>query len=217
MALLEAQGKHAQLIQVYRHSTQLVTVIASAASITVAFRAEALLWAWTGNADLARVAAPVLALYALGNGILAVAAFPYYLQFAKGDLRLHMLGNAVFVVLLIPLIVWASYTFGAIGAALVWLGMNLLSFIAWLPLIHRRFEKGLNLHWYTQDTTAIVAVCALASYCASVALPAAGSRADQFIKILLIGLMSLVAGALASSAMRRRVLRLWRSPQPQQG
>lgn len=217
MARLEAEGDHAQLIQVYRHSTQLVTVIASAASITVAFRAEALLWAWTGDVDLARVAAPILALYALGNGVLGVAAFPYYLQFAKGDLRLHMLGNAVFVVLLIPLIVWASLTFGATGAASVWLGMNLLSFVAWLPLVHSRFERGLNLRWYTQDTTAIVAISALAGYLASVVLPATGSRTDQLIKILLIGLMSLVAGALASSAMRRTVLRLWRSPQPLQG
>lgn len=217
LAHLVAEEKHEQLIQVYRHSTQLVAVIASAASITVAFRAESLLWAWTGDAELARVAAPILALYAMGNGVLAIAAFPYYLQFAKGDLRLHVLGNAGFVVLLIPLIVWASRTFGATGAASVWLGMNLLSFVAWLPLVHRRFEPGLNLRWYTQDTTVIVAAGALACYFATVALPATGSRTVQFIEILLIGLLSLVAGALASSAMRGKVLRLWRAPLPLQG
>ena len=151
MAKLEAEGAHAQLIQVYRHATQLVTVVAGAASITVAFSAEALLRAWTGNLEMARQAAPVLVLYAVGNGILAVSAFPYYLQFAKGDLRLHVIGNAAFVVLLIPLVIWSATKFGGVGAGYVWLGMNLFSFVAWLPFVHRKFEPGLNLRWYVND------------------------------------------------------------------
>jgi O-antigen/teichoic acid export membrane protein len=109
-------------------------VIASAASVTVAFCAESLLWAWTGDKVLAHQAVPILILYAIGNGILAVSAFPYYLQYAKGDLRLHLIGNAVFVVLLIPFIIWAASKYGGVGAGYVWLIMNLLSFIAWLPL-----------------------------------------------------------------------------------
>ena len=72
MAKLEAEGAHAQLIRVYRQGTQLVALVAGATSITVAFGAEALLWAWTGDAVLARQAAPVLVLYAVGNGVLAV-------------------------------------------------------------------------------------------------------------------------------------------------
>jgi O-antigen/teichoic acid export membrane protein len=98
MAKLEAEGDHAGLIRVYRQSTQLVAIIAGAASITVVFCAEPLLWAWTGDKVLAHQAAPVLVLYAIGNGILAVSAFPYYLQYAKGDLWLHLTGNAIFVV-----------------------------------------------------------------------------------------------------------------------
>jgi hypothetical protein len=40
---------------------------------------------------------PILSLYALCNGVLAVAALPYYLQYAKGNLRYHLIGNAVMV------------------------------------------------------------------------------------------------------------------------
>src|SRR5262249_12587754 len=96
MSKLEAEGNHAGLIRVYRRATQLVAVLASATSIALALRAEPLLWAWTGERFLAREAAPILALYALGNGVLSVAGFPYYLQYAKGDLRLHLIGNAIF-------------------------------------------------------------------------------------------------------------------------
>lgn len=208
MARLEAEGEHAQLIRVYRGATQMVAVIASAAAVTVAFAAEPLLWAWTGNRELAQHAAPVLVLYAIGNGILAVAAFPYYLQFAKGDLRLHLIGNAAFVVLLIPSVIWAAAEFGGVGAGYVWLGINLLSFVAWLPLVHRKFEPGLNRRWYTQDTAVIAAAATLAAYAMHLLLPPGGSRGAQFGAILLAGGVALCAAAAASSTARLRARRL---------
>lgn len=205
LSRLEAEGRHAQLVHVYRQATQAVAVLAGAAALTLAFGAEALLRAWTGDPDLARRAAPVLTLYALGNGVLAVAAFPYYLQYAKGDLRLHLVGNAVFVVLLVPLVVWATSAHGGVGAGWVWLGMNLLSFVAWLPLVHRRFEPGLNRRWYLHDVGLIFGASALAAGLASVATPPGASRAAQLLQVASIGVAAAVAGALASSAVRGRM------------
>lgn len=212
MARLEAEGQHARMIDIYRQSTQLVTVVASAAATAVALHAESLLWAWTGNATLAHQAAPVLTLYALGNGVLAISAFPYYLQFAKGNLRLHLIGNASFVVLLVPLVIWAAITHGSVGAGYVWLGMNLLSFVAWLPLVHRKFSPGLNRLWYGQDVAIIVLATAVAGYAVSLLLPPIGSRANQFTAVMLCGLVGLLAGAAASSAVRTRLHALWRKP-----
>jgi len=212
MARLEAQGEHSAMIDVYRHSTQIVAVLAGAAAMTAAFSAHALLWAWTGNADLARESAPVLRLYALGNGVLAVAAFPYYLQFAKGDLRLHLIGNAGFVVLLVPLVIWAASRHGAVGAGYVWLSVNLLAFVAWLPLVHRKFEPGLNLRWYCQDIGVIFCATAGAGYLAHMVLPPQGSRWQQFVQIMVAGAITLAAGALASSAVRARLRNLWQRP-----
>jgi O-antigen/teichoic acid export membrane protein len=156
MAKLEAEGNHAGLIKLYRESTQLVSVLAGAASVTLAFCAEPLLWAWTGDRALAHETAPILKLYALGNGILAVAAFPFYLQYAKGDLKLHFIGNALFVALLVPAIIWGTINYGSIGAGYVWLGVNILSFIAWLPLVHKKFVPGLNYLWYREDVLKIL-------------------------------------------------------------
>jgi O-antigen/teichoic acid export membrane protein len=205
MAKLEAEGQHASVIRVYRQATQLVAVIAGAASITVALCAEPLLWAWTGDRGLAHHAAPVLVLYALGNGILAVSAFPYYLQYAKGDLSLHAIGNAGFVVLLIPAIIWAASRFGGIGAGYVWLGMNLLSFVAWLPLVHERFEKGLNAKWYVDDIGSICLPAALAGYGLWRVMPRSEDRGIQLLLVGCTGLCVLAVGAFASSEGRGRV------------
>lgn len=204
MVKLEAEGDHAGLIRIYRQATQLVAVIAGAATITLVFCAEPLLWAWTGDKALAHQAAPILVLYALGNGIVAVSGFPYLLQYAKGDLRLHLIGNAGFVVMLIPAIIWAASEYGALGAGYVWLTMNLIAFVAWLPLVHRKFEPGLNLKWYVHDVLIIYLIASIAGYCLSAILPHSDSRGSQIVIVMGFGLSVLLAGALASSVFRTR-------------
>jgi len=202
MAKMEAEGNHAELINLYRKATQFVAVIAGAASVTVAFCSEPLLWIWTGDRSLAQQAAPVLTLYALGNGVLAVAAFPYYLQYAKGDLRLHLIGNAVFVVLLIPSIIWGANQYGGVGAGWVWLGMNLLSFVAWLPLVHRKFEPDLNVKWYREDVLIIFVPMLIVGFGLSGILKLNESRWLGLAQVAIIGIITLLTGLLSSSSMR---------------
>lgn len=208
MARLEAEGDQAGLIRVYRQATQLVSVIAGAASTTLALCAEPLLWVWTGNHALALEAAPVLSLYALGNGVLAVAAFPYYLQYAKGDLRLHLFGNIGFAVTLIPTIIWATTQYGAVGAGYVWLVVNVFSFIAWLPIIHHKFEPGLNRIWYAKDVLVIFLAAGTAALCINL-FPFEGANTwTKLIKIILTGMFATVAGVISSS-FARASLRTW--------
>ena len=75
--------------------------------------------------ELSTSFATVLALYALGNGCMTLAVFPYYLQYARGDLRMHLWGNIVFATVLVPGIVLATSRWGALGAA--WLALRISS------------------------------------------------------------------------------------------
>lgn len=201
MAKLQVEGDHAGLIRVYRKSTQLVAVIAGAASITVAFCAEPLLWAWTGDTNLAHKAAPIMILYAIGNGILAVSAFPYYLQYAKGDLRLHLIGNALFVVMMIPAIIFAVRQYSGVGAGYVWMAMNAIYFVAWVPLVHSRFYSGLNVFWFGRDVLIIVVVAALVGYGLSAIMPHVNSRLGLAIEVMGFGFLVMLAGACVSSVV----------------
>ena len=208
MVKLEAQGDSVGLIQIYRQATQVVAVIASAVSLTMAYFAEPLMWIWTGDAILANQVAPVLTSYALGNGVLTLGAFPYYLQYAKGNLRLHLIGNLVFVFLLIPAIAVATIKFGGLGAGYVWLGMNIIFFIVWLPIIHRKFAPGLNCKWYLQDILTIVIPVIITGYGLSRYLPIGDSRWMILIQLVLIGLFTMLVGSGASSVMRGRLI-IW--------
>jgi len=151
MARIQVEGDGKSLISLYRNATRTVAAIAIPLCMVLSIFPEQVLWAWTGDANAARQAAPILRLYALGNGFLTLAAFPYYLQFAKGDLKLHLIGNAIFLGVLVPSLVWATWFYGAIGAGYAWLGANAIYFFGWLPLVHQRFIKGLHKLWLLHD------------------------------------------------------------------
>ncbi|WP_404535832.1 lipid II flippase MurJ [Dyella agri] len=151
MTNLEARGDHTQLIAIYRQATQLIVVTAIPATLVLTFFPRQVLWAWTGDTVLVDKVASVLRLYALGYGILTVGAFPYYLQYAKSNLRLHLVGNIFFAVLLIPSIVWSAIHYGMIGTGWAWLASNIIYFLLWTPLVHRRFAPGLHWDWTWRD------------------------------------------------------------------
>lgn len=205
MARLQAEGDETGLISLYRNATQMVAVIAIPACLILAFFAEQVLWVWTGDAQAAMQAAPVLRLYALGNGFLAMAAFPYYLQFAKGDLKLHLIGNAIFVLLLIPSLVWATWQFGATGAGYAWLGSNAVYFFAWVPLVHRRFGLGLHRKWLLRDLSPVLVPGVLAAGTLYALLPLPQGRTEVLALVLLTGVAVLVFSAAGSRQVRNMI------------
>ncbi len=141
---LHAEGNHTEIVRLYHRFAQLVSVVAVSLMVTLACSAEALLFAWTGNRELTRVAAPILRLYAIGNGLLAISAFPFYLQYSRGNLRYHLMGNIGLIVLLIPSIVFAALRAGGVGVGWVWVGMNVLTLFGWVAFVHGRLEPGLH-------------------------------------------------------------------------
>jgi len=201
MAKMDAEGDHAGLIHIYRQSTQLVAIIAAAICITLTFYAEPLLWIWTNDKTLTHYAVPILVLYTIGNGILAVSAFPYYLQYAKGDLRLHLIGNVGFIMLLIPAIIWSAIKYGGIGAGYAWLVMNVIYFIAWVPVIHNKFEPGLNLLWFGRDVVVIIMVATIVGYGLFSTLPQIESRFWLVITVIGFGVLIMLSGASVSSVV----------------
>ena len=207
LARLKAEGNETGLINLYRNTTQMVAVIAIPTCLVLAFFAEHVIWVWTGDAHAATQAAPVMRLYALGNGFLTMAAFPYYLQFAKGDLKLHLIGNLLLVLLLVPSLVWATWKFGAIGAGYAWLGSNAVYFFAWIPLVHRRFEMGLHRRWMVRDLSLVLVLGMLAATALYALLSWPKGRAEGFAILMIAGLTILVFCAAGSRNIRASIFK----------
>lgn len=206
---LTAEGNDAEMIRLYRNATQMVGVIAIPAALVLAFFSEQVLWAWTGDALVAREAAPVLALYALGNGVLAFAAFPYYLQFAKGDLKMHLIANALFLVVLIPALIWGTLRYGMTGAGYAWFGTNLLYLLFYVPKVHGRFAKGLHAKWIMHDVSGIVALSMAAIAFMHFILTWPQQRMPVAIGIVGVSIMLVVIAAAGSSWAREAIRGKW--------
>lgn len=204
MARLHAEGKHDEMIQIYRNATQLVSVVAGSASLTIAFFAEPLLYAWTGDKEIASNAAPILTLYALGNGVLAVSAFPYYLQYALGNLRYHLIGNLVIVITLIPTIIWAASEHGGVGAGWAWLGINSLYLILWVGYVHHKLQPGVHVGWLSKDILGIYVPVILLLFLSS-AYISYQTRQEALLMLVELSFVAIFV-AMVSSPVARKVL-----------
>ena len=192
MTRLQAEGKHGELIAVYRQATQLVTVLASPVALILIFFAPQVLWAWTGDAVLVEKAAPVLSLYAIGYGVLAFSAFPYYLQYAKGDLRLHLIGNFLFVLFLIPSIIWAATHYGMTGAGWAWLVANVFYLIFWTPLVHHKLSPNIHLSWIFLDIARPLFIALIVALLVQYLFPVIVNRGILFIALSSAGVCLLL-------------------------
>jgi len=206
MARLHAESKHEEMIRVYRNATQFVSVIAGSASITIAVCAEPLLYAWTGDLELAKQTAPMLRLYAIGYGFLALAAFVYYLQYALGILRYHLIGNAILVVALIPSITLAAMFYGGVGAGYVWLVLNGLFLFGWVGYVHKKLQPGLHVNWIKEDIVYIMLPVSLTSGSIFFVEIDVSSRFDSLVYVLVMSFVALLVASLMSPYVRRFLL-----------
>ncbi|MFA7281784.1 MAG: oligosaccharide flippase family protein [Sterolibacterium sp.] len=209
LTAVHAQGNEAGLLELYRKGSQWVGILAWSSCGVLASQAERLVWIWTGDAQLASHTHLTLSLYALGNGVMALSAFPYYLQFAKGQLRLHLLGTILFALVLIPSLIWAVGRYGAAGAGWAWLGAHILFFTLWIPVVHRRHAAGMHIDWLLHDV-APIALLALTAAWASRWLPWPEQRALACVQLLVVSAGVLMISSIGSSWLRIRLAHFWR-------
>src|SRR3990167_4805661 len=207
MTSLLSQGNKPEMLQLYRNATQIIAVIMLPLAGITAFYGTEVMYIWTGNRLAANWAGPILFWYALGNGILSISAFQYYLQFAHGNLKLHVIFNTVFAMLAIPLILFSAYHYGALGTAIAWFLIQFISFFIWPPIIHRKYAPGIHYEWLAKDIlpTLIAVVTMLACIRMIPINFGLMSRCESFT--ILVGLtMFILIGSVITSSTCRHLL-----------
>jgi O-antigen/teichoic acid export membrane protein len=211
LSKFSAETDEAGMTRLYHNATQITCVIAAPAVAILSFFADPVLLAWTGKADIAREAAPILCLYAIGNGWASLNAFVYYLQYARGNLRLHLIGNVIQILLLVPLIVIAAKRFGPVGTGAVWAISNALYFLVFVPIVHARFLPGIHLKWLMRDVLMIVAPVFAVATALTFILPWPSQRWLTFGEAGLVGLLLLTIAGLSSTTVRATISSYLRS------
>lgn len=205
LARLESEGKHSEFIQVYRSATRLLTSVIGAVAIIMIFFAEPIVMVWTGDVAIVKIVAPILTIYALGYGFLSVSAFPYYLQYAKGNLTLHIFGSIFFVSIILPALYFFTKHYGMIGAGYAWLLVNIVYFLCWPYIVHNRYFRGLHFSWLTKDIFYIVLPPALFAF-VSQNWVVVDSRMLTFVKLTLISFVILCISFLGNKEGRNIII-----------
>lgn len=188
-----ARSEQAKLVQTYHRASQWMAVILIPSALTLASFSESAVWAWSGDANLAKSVAPLLTLLALGAMFNGFMHIPYATQLAYGWTGFVIRLNMVAVVVVAPAILWAVPRFGGIGAAWVWLALNVGYVVVGMHFMHRRLLPAEKWIWYRRSIAQPLAVGAVTVLTLKLAIPLAQHR---FIALICLGLVWLTATVL---------------------
>ncbi len=199
---LAAIGDEEALRSLYHRSSQLMAVLILPVASVVALFAFDILLVWTGNAEAARNAAPIAGVLVIGTALNGLMNVPYALQLAHGWTSIGLRINTVFVMTLLPAIVFMATHFGAVGAATVWVALNAIYMVVGVPLTHRRLLKGEARRWFTEDVGLPLVGAVLVAWMGRelIASPMHPLAALVSLSTLLLG--GLTAAALAAPQIR---------------
>lgn len=148
---LHAGRQQMAFAETYHLGAQLVSVLVGGVAIAAIVFSEPILRLWLQDDDVARRNAPLLSLLMMGNLFNTVMAIPYQSQLACGWTSLTLKVNSAAVVLLIPAVLLVTPLYGAIGAACIWVLLNIGYIVVGAQFMFRRILKGEKWRWFLRD------------------------------------------------------------------
>jgi O-antigen/teichoic acid export membrane protein len=151
MTSLASTGDTEQLTAIYRHGTRILGMVLFPLAMALGLFSEPVVTLWTGDAELASQARPLIFLIASGFAINGIMHFPYALQLSHGKTGIALQCSVLMVVIMIPLILAMVAEYGAIGGAASWLIIQIVYLLAGCWLTHRTLLRGTGLRWLLGD------------------------------------------------------------------
>lgn len=117
-------------------------------ALWLAIFSEHIIYAWSGDFDLALRSAKVTSLLAIGSMLNAIMHLPFSLQLAFGRVRLGLVSNTVLAIVFFPSLLFGVTRYGADAAGWAWVVLNSIYVVFTVSIMHRRHLQGLAGRWY---------------------------------------------------------------------
>jgi len=157
---LIAAGSENSLIPLYHKGTKLAAALTFPIAINLIFFSKEILTIWLNNQIIPSIIQPILILLVIGTAMNNMMMMPYTLQLSNGWTRFTIYTNTFAVILLVPLMILLVERYQGMGAALVWLILNMGYLIIQVPVMHMFLLKGEMVSWYLHDLLyPFIAVC----------------------------------------------------------
>jgi O-antigen/teichoic acid export membrane protein len=199
---LIAAGEEERLIALYHQSNQLAAVVVASSAAVLAFFANDVLRLWTHNDTVATHSGPLLSILVVGTALNGLMNLPYALQLAYGWTRLAFYQNLVAVMIVVPSTWWLGHRFGGIGAATVWVMLNLGYATIGIPLMHRRILRREMAKWYWRDILMPTVAAVTTAGILRMLLPPIPTNLYGIVALAAVGTATISISLLASPTSR---------------
>ena len=118
---------------------------------------------------------------------------------------MHVIYNSISASIQIPIIIYVAVEYGALGVAVTWFAIRLISFIIWPPIVHNKFAPGIHWPWLLKDilpASLLMVINSLSIEFGSM------SRLGIFAALFGIGLLILIANTLFSRESRKLIMNM---------
>ena len=203
---LVAQDDEPALARLYHQASQLASIAVIPMVLIVVFFSYNLLYIWTGNLTTTENTYILVSLLAIGYGLNGLMHMPFALQLASGWPELTIRLGAVFVPILVPMLFWVVPKYGAVGAAWVWVIINMGYVTIGISLMHRRLLTGEKWRWYKMDVLMPLSAALLVSSLSLWIMPDNLGRLAGFGWIAFSFGLMLAATILAAPLLRDQFL-----------
>lgn len=191
-----------QLVKIYHQCAQVVSVFVFSAAIIIALFSKEIILLWTQNSTIAEHSYQITSVLVIGTALNSLMQIPYMLQLAYGWTKLTFYFALVSVVMLVPLIILFVTWFGALGAAVVWIILNLGGILVVIPLMHKRLLPSEKMRWYKEDIGWPCLVALVAAGTFHLLAPSGSGKILQLVWLAAASGLTLGLTALATAATR---------------
>lgn len=213
LTVLMAEGRRDDMHHLYLAANRFVCTFLFPLSALIALHAHQMVYAWSGDEAAAEWSRSVLPWYSLGSAIMAASTFQFYLQYAYGHIRLHVWYSVISALITVPSMFLAIHYYGALGAALAWFVLRVLSFAIWPMVVHQRLAPGIHGIWLRDIVRiSVMTGVGLALSGPVLQMIAGGDRFTTFLGLAVSGLITLTVVAASYKPLVTKISLLLSKP-----
>lgn len=201
LAHLLVLGDRQSLRVFYGRATHWIGLLVWPFCAVLIFFAESVIWVWCDDPAIARHSASTLIGYAFGNALIAMGGVGFYLQFTLGRLHWHIWGALIFMLALLVMLHVVVDAYGLSGVGWTWVGVNILYFFTWLPLVYRRVLHLSYFSWLIRDVLPVAMATIFTAAVLSV-FPVSIERPIALLELMVAYILCLFVACMVVPSVR---------------
>jgi len=198
MTNLKSIGDNDRLRNAFHQGCQVISLLVIPASCIIMFFAHDLIQIWTRSSEIAAVSSTITVLLVAGSLFNSLSGIPYDLTLVFGWSRFGFYQNLIAAILIVPLLIVLIFSYGAIGAGIAWLVLNIGYSLISVPIIVKRLMQGELYHWLIVDTLRPLCICLAITFVAKLAISQA---LDGWALIVVLFFVWLIATFITTLAL----------------